>query len=86
MCSSEAIKGFYDLYSFLYEYEHFNDRYSNGELLKYCTKLQTALTHNGQCDIDANELCNELRIVGEIMKDFKIKHPIEILNRIAEKG
>lgn len=81
----EAINSHSKLYSFLYDYEHLNERYTNGELIGFCNNFQTALTHNGNSDIDANELCNELRIVGNIMEGCKIGHTIDILNKIAEK-
>lgn len=79
----EVINSHSKLYSFLYEYEQFNDRYSSGELMSYCNNLRTALTHNGQSDIDAEELCNELRIVGKIMDGRTAEHIIDILNQIA---
>lgn len=50
-----------------------------------CEKLQNPLTHNGSSNIDANELCSELRIVGKILEGCKIQQVIDILNKIAEK-
>ena len=42
-------------------------------------------THNGNSDIDAEELCNELRIVGNIMEGHSVEHTIDILNQIAKR-
>lgn len=53
--------------------------------MNICNKLQSALTHNGNGDIDANELCGELRIVGRILEGCNIEHTIDILKNIADK-
>ncbi|XP_055308009.1 uncharacterized protein LOC129572116 [Sitodiplosis mosellana] len=73
------------LYAFLYEYKEFNALYSSGELITHCKLLKETLTHNNESDIDAEELCNELRIVGKIMESHQIEHTIDILNEIAKK-
>lgn len=71
------------IYSFLYEFERLEERYGNGMLLKSCKELENHLKNGEKYDIDGNELCSELRILGPILKYNQIKHIIDILNLIS---
>lgn len=74
-----------EIFSFLYETEFIEERYNNGELLPMCMKLEQALSHNGKSDIDGNELCSELRIVGKMLKENSIEQIIDVINLIVKK-
>lgn len=81
----ESLEAHSETFSFLYEFEHLEERYANGSLLRLCTDFERALKWNEQSDVDGNELCNELRIVGKMVMENEISHIIDILNLIAKK-
>lgn len=72
-----------ELYSFLYEFDQLEERYTNGQLLIACKTLENALKTDEVSDIDGNELNNELRILGRLIRDNKpIVYVIDALNLI----
>lgn len=50
-------------------------------LVQFLHQLQNV----GQSDIDGNELSNELRSVGKMLKENIIKHIIDVINLIVKK-
>lgn len=81
----EILSAHSTLYAFLYEFNHLEERYANGELLISCKKLENGLKRGEVSDIDANELFNELRIVARLIRANKpIGHVIDVLNLIAK--
>lgn len=80
----EAFKTHSEQYAFLYEFEEFGTRFDSGRLLHSCESLEKSLSRDEVSDIDANELCNELRILSKLIKVKKIDHLIDILNLIKK--
>lgn len=81
----EAFSAHSETFSFLYDTELIEERYDSGALKPFCLNLEKALTNDGQSDIDGNELYNELRIVGKILKENSIKNIIDVINLISKK-
>lgn len=73
-------------YAFLYEFEHYDERYENGSLLVSCNKLEEKLRRDDTSDVDGGELCNELRIIGKLLKDTKADSVIDVLNLIVKQN
>lgn len=68
----------------MYEFDRLEERYANGELATLCKELENALTRDDKSDIDAIELCNELRILARLLKNDEAKQIIDVLNMIAK--
>ena len=45
----DALKKYNHLFSFLYDFEHYDENKNNGNLIKSCQQLEHALSHNGVC-------------------------------------
>lgn len=82
----EAFSAHSETFSFLYDTELIEERYDSGALKPFCLNLEKALTNDGQSDIDGNELYNELRIVGKILKENSIKNIIDVINLISKNS
>lgn len=72
------------LFSFLYDFENFEENKRNGSLLASCNQLENALAFNGKSDIDSEELHSELIVVSTLIKNEKPKHMIDILITIQK--
>lgn len=59
---------------------------TNSSLLKSCKKLEIALTHNGNSDIDGDDLFAELAVVSTLINNENIAHIIDVLNAIQKKN
>ncbi|XP_055308991.1 uncharacterized protein LOC129572901 [Sitodiplosis mosellana] len=78
----ESLKAHTDLFSFLYDFEKFEEKKHNGSLLITCQNLKRALTQNGNSDIDGNDLFCELSAVSKLVENENITHTLDILNAI----
>lgn len=58
----KALQKHNELFSFLYDFANYETNRRNGSLLKSCKNLETALTHNGNSDIDGEDLFAELAV------------------------
>lgn len=74
-----ALKEYDNLFSFLYDFE---SNKGSGKLNESCVRLASALTHNENVDIDAQDLYREFPIIVTLIKNQKITHAIGILNLI----
>lgn len=82
----QALQTHSEMFSFLYDFEHYEAKQRDGSLLKACKNLETALSHNGKSDIDGDELLCELTLVSSLTKSEKIMHAIDILNAIQKRN
>lgn len=81
----ETLKKYQDLFSFLYDFDHYDENVRNGNLMKACKNLEEALSYNGISDIDGEDLFHELSIVHTLVKDQRIDHALDILNTIMKR-
>lgn len=81
-----ALQKYNQLFSFLYDFENYETNRESGALLESCKKLQNALMHNGESDIDADDLFAELTLVSTLTLNENIVHVIDILNAIQNRG
>lgn len=74
-----------NLFSFLYDFQNFENNTSSGKLNESCKRLANALTENDNADIGGEDLCREFPIVATLVKNERITHAIDILNLIKKK-
>lgn len=79
-----ALQQHFDLFSFLFDVSKFKEMDRDKTLLPACKKFEKALTFNDTSDIDADDLCHELKTLGNITKNEKINNVEDVLNFIAK--
>lgn len=82
----EAFSAHCEIFAFLYETDLIGERHASGALKPLCMKLEKALRQDDSSDIDGDELHNELRIVGKMLKENpEYTSPLDVLNLIVKK-
>ena len=82
----EALEKHNTTFSFLYNFTDFDENRRNGNLLKSCKQLQTALSNGRMSDIDGDELFSEMTVVAELVKRRNLIRVIDILNGIKNNA
>lgn len=82
----EALEKHNTTFSFLYNFSEFDENRRNGNLLKSCKQLQTALSDGRMSDIDGDELFSEMTVVAELVKRRNLIRVIDILNGIKNNA
>lgn len=82
----KALQKYNELFSFLYDFANYETNRRSGSLLQSCKKLEIALTHNGNSDIDGDDLFAELAVVSTLINNENIAHIIDVLNAIQKKN
>lgn len=80
----ESLQAFNETFSFLYDFQNYEENRSNGELMKSCKHLESVLTHNGEKDIDGIDLFHEFPIIATIVENHNVSNVLDILNAIKK--
>lgn len=82
----ESLENVNGLFSFLYDFESCDENLANGNLKKSCKKLELALSHNDDVDINGDDLFHEFPVVYSLIKQYGVSNALDVLNTIKKAG